>query len=179
MSHRCFNCGGDLTSRRETRRYGRGIDVVLVGVEVRHCDDCGEEEVVIPRIKELHNAIAADLANRPGILSPGKSVSFELTWGSRARILRSTWESHPKPCHGRRPTKSDEAPTNGRQADSSFGQRIQFKDYELPNLDKADQSWTRHRVSDWARTLGTRCSRSMKATDFAALPVSPLKSGLG
>ncbi len=137
MSHRCFNCGGDLTSRRETRRYGRGIDVVLVGVEVRHCDDCGEEEVVIPRIKELHNAIAADLANRPGILSPGEirflrthmgfsSKDFAKHMGVTPETV-SRWENPRNPMKLRR--------TADRLIRLSVQSSIQFKDYELPNLD--------------------------------------------
>ena len=51
-NRRCPECGGTMTVRHETRRYGRGVNVVLQDVEVRHCEDCGEEHVVIPHIEE-------------------------------------------------------------------------------------------------------------------------------
>jgi len=138
MSHRCFNCGGDLTSRQETRRYGRGIDVVLVGIEVRHCDDCGEEEVVIPRIKELHNAIAADLVNRPGTLSPGEirflrthmgfsSKDFAKHMGVTPETV-SRWENLRNPMKLRR--------TADRLIRFSVQSGIQFKGYKLPASDE-------------------------------------------
>ena len=134
MSHHCFNCGGDLTSRRETRRYGRGIDVVLVGIEVRHCDDCGEEEVVIPRIKELHNAIAADLVNRPGTLSPGEIRFLRTHMGFSSKDFAehmgvtpetvSRWENLRNPMKLRR--------TADRLIRFSVQCGIRFQDYELP-----------------------------------------------
>ena len=69
---RCLECGGTMTVRLETRRYGRGVDVVLKDVEVRHCNECGEEHVVIPRIEELHRLIASTLAQKKGRLLPGE-----------------------------------------------------------------------------------------------------------
>lgn len=68
----CLVCGHALETRKETRRYGRGIDVVLAGVEVRHCGDCGEEYVVIPNVENLHKIIAGSLANKRGRLKPGE-----------------------------------------------------------------------------------------------------------
>jgi len=70
--HRCTECGGMMTVRSETRRYGRGVDVVLNDVEVRHCNECGEEHLVIPRIEELHRLIASTIARKKGRLQPGE-----------------------------------------------------------------------------------------------------------
>ena len=48
-----------MTARRETRAYDwSGFDnVIIENVEVHVCADCGEDEVVIPRIVELHRTI--------------------------------------------------------------------------------------------------------------------------
>ena len=77
---KCPICGeGTLTSRRETRRYGRGIDVTLMNVTVRHCPACGEEFVVIPAMEALHRTIAHELAKSLARLSPGE-VRFLRTY---------------------------------------------------------------------------------------------------
>jgi putative zinc finger/helix-turn-helix YgiT family protein len=105
---RCPICGkGDLTSRRETRRYGRGIDVTLMNVTVRHCPACGEEFVVIPAMATLHRAIAHSLAKAPARLAPGE-VRFLRTYlgyssADFARLIGvspetvSRWESDRVP----------------------------------------------------------------------------------
>lgn len=58
---RCIQCGGKLTTKRENYRYAAcGLpNVTLIGVEVRRCSKCGDHEVVIPRIEELHRVLAA------------------------------------------------------------------------------------------------------------------------
>jgi len=138
MSHRCFNCGGNLESRRETRRYGRGIDVVLVGIEVRHCDVCGEEEVVIPQIKELHNTIARDLVDRPGLLSPGEirflrthmgfsSKDFAKHMGVTPETV-SRWENSRNPMKIRK--------TADRLIRFSVQSGMKFQDYQPPAFDE-------------------------------------------
>ena len=76
---RCIECGGALSIRQETRRYGRGVDVVLGNVEVRHCGDCGEEYEVIPNIENLHKVIAGSLAKKRGRLTAGE-VRFLRTY---------------------------------------------------------------------------------------------------
>ena len=49
-----------MTSARENYSYAAsGLPhVTLEGVEVRRCAACGEHEVVIPKIEQLHQAIA-------------------------------------------------------------------------------------------------------------------------
>ena len=66
----CLECGGAMETTRGPHRYGKGLDVVLQGIETRRCPECGEEEVVIPRIEELHMVIARAIARRPGPLKP-------------------------------------------------------------------------------------------------------------
>ncbi len=102
---RCIECGGKLSIRREARRYGRQINIVLDDVEVRHCSDCGEEFEVIPNIEGLHKAIAISFAKKRGPLSPGEirflrtylgysSQDFARTLGVRPETV-TRWE-HPR-----------------------------------------------------------------------------------
>src|SRR2546428_271217 len=68
---KCMACReAYLTSRRETVKYDEsGLSfVTLANVEVRTCPNCGEREIVLPRIEELHRVIALQLANKPGPL---------------------------------------------------------------------------------------------------------------
>lgn len=101
---KCPMCGeGVLRSRREARRYGRGVEVVLENVVVRHCPACGEELVVIPAIEALHKAIAASLAKSAARLRPGEirflrtflgysSADFARVMGVSPETV-SRWES--------------------------------------------------------------------------------------
>lgn len=75
---KCVMCGGQkMTSRRETRKYTACDlpNVVLKDVEVRHCPDCGEEQLAIPRVLELHRGLALQVVRKPGRLT-GKEVRF-------------------------------------------------------------------------------------------------------
>ena len=75
---KCPECGETMKSRREEayRYKGAGLpNVMLSGVEVRECPSCGEREVVIPRIEELHRVIAgAIITKRPRLT--GDEVRF-------------------------------------------------------------------------------------------------------
>ena len=105
---RCPVCGEEaLETRREPRRYGRGIDVILMNIEVRHCQACGEELEVIPNIELLHKAIARDLAKSGGRLRAGEvrflrtylgysSADFARVMGVSAETV-SRWESKAAP----------------------------------------------------------------------------------
>jgi putative zinc finger/helix-turn-helix YgiT family protein len=60
----CPSCGSKMSGRRENHKYTAcGLDyVTLVNVEVKRCKDCGEWEVIIPRVEELHRVIAQIVA---------------------------------------------------------------------------------------------------------------------
>jgi putative zinc finger/helix-turn-helix YgiT family protein len=57
---KCLNCGAPTKSRKGNYHYTEsGLpNIVLAGVEIRSCAKCGEREVVIPRLEQLHRAIA-------------------------------------------------------------------------------------------------------------------------
>jgi len=62
----CIQCGGRLTTKPENYRYtASGLpNVTLIGVDVRRCSKCGDHEVVIPRIEELHRVLAASVVRQ-------------------------------------------------------------------------------------------------------------------
>ena len=69
---KCLLCGGEMKVRREDHAYEMsGLrSVVLVGVQVARCSQCGEIEVGIPGIEGLHRAIAGALITKPARLAP-------------------------------------------------------------------------------------------------------------
>lgn len=69
---KCDICGAQMKSGRENYRYTAcGLDTVtLMNVEVRRCPECGEYEVDIPRIEELHRLIAQEVASKKARLTP-------------------------------------------------------------------------------------------------------------
>jgi putative zinc finger/helix-turn-helix YgiT family protein len=105
----CIECGHRLVRSRQNRRYEAGglPQVVLVGVEVRRCPQCGGEEVVIPRIEELHRVIARALIGKEARLA-APEIRFlrkYLGWSTAdfagrmgtARETVSRWESGATP----------------------------------------------------------------------------------
>lgn len=68
---KCDSCGGAMkTSRRNYRYKESGLsNVVLENVELRRCPRCGEEELVLPRIAELHRVLAKAIAEKLESLS--------------------------------------------------------------------------------------------------------------
>jgi putative zinc finger/helix-turn-helix YgiT family protein len=72
VTRECFSCGNAMKSSLETRRYGTLVNVILENVPVHRCPACGEEEVEIPRIEELHTLIAELVARKPTRLTAGE-----------------------------------------------------------------------------------------------------------
>jgi len=73
----CPNCGNKMTSKRENHKYTAcGLDyVTLVSVEVRRCQSCGEWEVVIPKLEQLHRVLAQTVAQGKSHLR-GSEIRF-------------------------------------------------------------------------------------------------------
>jgi putative zinc finger/helix-turn-helix YgiT family protein len=104
---KCLQCGSKMNQSIEPYRYGRGLDVILSSVEVRRCPDCGEDEVVIPHIEQLHEAIARAVARKPSSLRPAEirflrtflgysSVDFANLMGVKPETV-SRWENPRRP----------------------------------------------------------------------------------
>ena len=66
----CLNCGKQMKTRRENIKYDAcGLsNVTLAGMEVSRCQACGEYEVSIPQIEDLHKALAQSVIRKPGRL---------------------------------------------------------------------------------------------------------------
>lgn len=71
---KCVACGkGPMVSARENFSYkASGLPVTLVDVEVRRCKECGEFEVVIPRVDDLHRTIARAVIAKRSRLTPAE-----------------------------------------------------------------------------------------------------------
>lgn len=70
---KCIECGrGPVEVRRENHRYTEcGLEnVLLMKIEVRHCEACGESEYVTPDIEGLHTLIANIVASKAEQLLP-------------------------------------------------------------------------------------------------------------
>jgi putative zinc finger/helix-turn-helix YgiT family protein len=102
---RCAKCRGNLRVTGSTHRYVEsGLPyVVLHGVSVRKCQECGEGEVAIPNIAGLHRCIAALLVARKSALAATEfrflrqvlghsSKDFAKTLGVAPETL-SRWEN--------------------------------------------------------------------------------------
>jgi len=73
---KCPRCGGEVAVQRENYDYSScGLPVTLVDVQVRTCPSCGEKGAAIPRIEELHRAIAIAVSQKTARLS-GDEVRF-------------------------------------------------------------------------------------------------------
>ncbi|MCU1279115.1 MAG: hypothetical protein JWM53_2661 [bacterium] len=69
---KCRECRtSELTTTRENHRYDEsGLpNVVLVGVDVRRCSNCGFQSAVVPHIEDLHRGLAQLVAKQAAKLS--------------------------------------------------------------------------------------------------------------
>jgi len=105
---KCMECGAEVTSARETFNYkASGLPVTLLNVEVRRCKECGEFEVVIPYIEELHTAIAHAVVVKKARLTPAeiRFLRTHLGWSGTdfakrmgvAAATVSRWENDKEP----------------------------------------------------------------------------------
>jgi len=74
---KCNECGSPLKTRKENYRYSEcGLkNVTLVGIDVSRCPRCGNYELSIPHIEELHRLIARVLIEKTTRLT-GEEVRF-------------------------------------------------------------------------------------------------------
>src|SRR5258708_25492655 len=75
--HECTNCGKGVTPERRNYRYAESglSNLILQGIEVADCPNCGNSDVIIPRMAKIHRAIAQALANSPVRLT-GEQLRF-------------------------------------------------------------------------------------------------------
>ncbi|MEP7367347.1 MAG: type II TA system antitoxin MqsA family protein [Acidobacteriota bacterium] len=73
----CTNCGEPVVTEMRNYQYSEcGIsNVVLTGIQVADCPNCGNTDVIIPHMARIHRAIAHALANSPARLT-GEQLRF-------------------------------------------------------------------------------------------------------
>lgn len=111
-TRKCSECGDAMTVAHEDYRYEESglTNIILAGIEVRHCTACGESQPVIRGIEGLHRAIARIIVEQSARLS-GEQVRFLRTYlGWRAvdfaKIMGvgkecvSRWENDHDPIGG-------------------------------------------------------------------------------
>jgi putative zinc finger/helix-turn-helix YgiT family protein len=103
---KCYECGGEMTTdKNAVIRYDMaGLPhVQLHGVTIERCPKCGEETIVIPRLEQLHRALAHAFITQPRMIAPVEikflrkhmgfsSADFALRMGV-ARETVSRWEA--------------------------------------------------------------------------------------
>ena len=101
----CLQCGSLMKTKRENYLYEAvGLPgITLEGVEVSRCEQCGEYEVAIPRIEDLHRAIACAVIYKRERLTPAEirflrkhmgwsGVKFAAHMGATRETI-SRWEN--------------------------------------------------------------------------------------
>jgi putative zinc finger/helix-turn-helix YgiT family protein len=73
----CVQCGARLRTRRENCAYDAGglPGVLLMNVEVSRCPECGDLEVSIPAIEDLHRLLALEVIHKKTTLA-GTEIKF-------------------------------------------------------------------------------------------------------
>jgi putative zinc finger/helix-turn-helix YgiT family protein len=106
---KCPECGKPMASARENYSYAAsGLPyVTLVGVEVRRCKACGEHEVVLPRVEQLHRALALAVIGKRARLTAAevRYLRKQLGWSGAAFARHmgvtpesvSRWENDREP----------------------------------------------------------------------------------
>lgn len=63
----CSACGAKAKSKRTTYHFKEiGLPkVYLMGVEIIHCDQCGNEDPIIPRMNDLMRALVLAVVHKP------------------------------------------------------------------------------------------------------------------
>ena len=84
----CVVCGATMATRPENYRYTEsGLPhVILQDVAISRCPQCGETEVAIPQIEDLHRAVAHALLRKPTRLTAEeiRYLRTSLGWSSTA-----------------------------------------------------------------------------------------------
>lgn len=102
---KCHECGGAISVIRKDCAYLESglANVIVRGIEVRRCRKCGNEDVVIPRMRQLHRVIAMSLLEKKARFAPPEirflrkhlgwsQEDFARTFGVRSETV-SRWET--------------------------------------------------------------------------------------
>jgi putative zinc finger/helix-turn-helix YgiT family protein len=106
---KCIECGGAMKTTRKDHLYVEsGLpNVLLQDIEFRTCPACGQHEMVIPRMAQLHRALAETIAEKRERLTGAEikflrkhlgwsGEDFAKTMGVRPESV-SRWENEKEP----------------------------------------------------------------------------------
>jgi putative zinc finger/helix-turn-helix YgiT family protein len=146
---KCPQCRHEMVRSTENHRYTESglSNVVLVGVEVRRCQNCGETAVAIPRLEELHRSLAMSLIRHTGRLAPSEirflrkwlgwsGVDFAKHMGVAPETV-SRWESveNLKPMGGTAERLLRLAVAHGQPADEyPIGMLVEISEDQAPTM---------------------------------------------
>lgn len=78
---KCVMCGAKLKTYKEAHPYDIGLDrpVVIAGMELARCPQCGEEYLGLSKIEDLHKLVARNVADKKARLT-AKEIRFLRSW---------------------------------------------------------------------------------------------------
>jgi len=145
---KCLVCGATMKTKRENFRYDAcGLpNITLVGVEVSRCSKCGEFEVALEHMADLHQTIADAVIHKPARLSAAeiKFLRKYLGWSGSdfADHIGATPETVSR--------WENDATAMGAQADRALRLMVAtqqpVKDYALETLKRIGDAKTPHPV---------------------------------
>lgn len=107
---KCVNCDHEVVVLHNQQHHytSSGLsNVFLEGIDIRECGNCGEREIVIPRIEELHRVLAHALIVKRAPLTAAefKFLRKHLGWASQDLAHKfgvdpstvSRWEKETEP----------------------------------------------------------------------------------
>ncbi len=104
---KCIQCGTAMVETKGDHKYKELPGLVLRGVRLRNCPNCGEHEVSIPHIERLHRVVAHALAAKPERLTDNeiRFLRKHLGWSRDdcADIMDVVPETVSRWEHGRAP----------------------------------------------------------------------------
>jgi putative zinc finger/helix-turn-helix YgiT family protein len=140
----CESCGAQMKSGRENYRYTEcGLDTVtLMNVEVRRCPECGEYEVDIHRIEELHRLIAQTVASKKARLTPQEIRALRKYLGFSGVDFAATLDVTPETVSRWENGKKQMSPVAERALRLMVFVRDPIKEYPLEKLAEVAQGET-------------------------------------
>ena len=98
MTVKCAECNGPMNVVRENVKYDHmmGLPVTLANVQVRRCPQCGEFEVVIPKLEELLGALAGAIIRKPRRLTAAEACFLRKYLGWSGADFARRMGTHPE-----------------------------------------------------------------------------------
>ena len=139
---KCFECGAEMISTVERYHYDEsGLpNVWLENVEIRRCPNCGEEDVVIPRLDSLHRVLAEGLVRKPKRLTGAEVRFLRKTVGWSGKDLANLMHVDPATLSRWETGKENVGAQSDMLVRLLFVQAEPVRDYRVESLAEVDTS---------------------------------------